>query len=197
MEVPVMVVLLCGVLIITIEAGVVTRLRRSPSSDKIANKFRIPHIALVGLVDQPVPTAIGIPQKTLYAPTSYGPPPLPVSYPAPAYPSPSYAPPSPSYMSPMMSYQSSYVPQQTPNQYYQSPMYMPPQTPYQAAQQPLATEPQQEQILPVPKPNGLANATDQVATKDFQMESTDLSLTDLRIDGTSQDKSSWETETSF
>ncbi|KAK4012068.1 hypothetical protein OUZ56_021168 [Daphnia magna] len=216
MEVPIMVVLLCGVLIITIEAGVVTRLRRSPSGNKIANKFRIPHIVLVGLVDQPVPTAIAYPQKTPYSPTSYGSPPPPASYPAPSYPSPSYGPPPPpasfpapsypspsygprppSYVSPMMSYHPSYVPPQTPYQSYQPPMYMPPQTPYQAAQQPLATGPQQEQILPEPNPNGLSNATDQVATEDFQLESTDLPSTDLSPDGTSEDKSSWETKTSF
>lgn len=192
-----MVVLLCGVLIITIEAGVVTRLRRSPSGNKIANKFRIPHIVLVGLVDQPVPTAIAYPQKTPYSPTSYGPPPPPASYPAPSYPSPSYGPPPPSYVSPMMSYHPSYVPPQTPYQSYQPSMYMPPQTLYQAAQQPLTTGPQQEQILPEPNPNGLSNATDQVATEDFQLESTDLPSTDLSPDGTSEDKSSWETKTSF
>ncbi|KAI9558270.1 hypothetical protein GHT06_015023 [Daphnia sinensis] len=192
MEVPVMVVLLCGVLIITIEAGVVTRLRRSPSGDKIANKFRIPHIVLVGLVDQPVPTAIGIPQKT-----SYGPPPPPASYPAPSYASPSYGPPPTSYRSPMMSYQPSYIPPQTPMQSSQPPMYMPPQPQYQTAQQPLATEPQQDQILAETKPDGLSDTTDQLATKDFQLESTDLPSTDLSPDGTSQDKSSWETKPSF
>ena len=147
-------------MIATLEARVVNRDRRSFFDAPKIPAF--PSVVLVGLVDQPVPTVVGIPQQTPYPappPTSYGSQPLPYSpqsqsyppysppsYPPPSYQPPSYSPPSyappssspyapqpPSYMAPPMPYQTpQYMPMYAPAQ---APMPIPPQ-----AQQPPASE---------------------------------------------------------
>ena len=202
-----------GVLIATLEARVVNRDRRSFFDAPKIPAF--PSVVLVGLVDQPVPTVVGIPQQTPYPappPTSYGSQPLPYSpqsqsyppysppsYPPPSYQPPSYSPPSyappssspyapqpPSYMAPPMPYQTpQYMPMYAPAQ---APMPIPPQ-----AQQPPASE-QLEQSVPVPKDEH--SNVDPTAEQISQPHSNDSLSTNLTNESKSDDSSNWEASTS-
>ncbi|KAI9559895.1 hypothetical protein GHT06_013902 [Daphnia sinensis] len=68
----------------------------------------VPAMTMVGLVEQPVPVHVGVPEYPSYPPPAYPPPPdySPPSYapPPPAYAPPSYAPPPPAYSPPSPAY---------------------------------------------------------------------------------------------
>ena len=70
-------------------------------------KGAIPAMTMVGVVEQPVPVAVGVPEYPSYAPPAYAPPPYsPPDYSPPPYSPPSsYPPPAPvSYPTPPPSY---------------------------------------------------------------------------------------------